>query len=165
MRYQLDFLLFVLLTMPLAGCISVNLGGPKNSVKAKVSFVPPQAPFESLSVSTSDYSWKSAKTGSAIGLISDCDPSADLSLETLRDEVVQALKESTIVKATQLTYQGRAALRSVVTGEVDGIKTHIDLMVFKKNGCSYTISLVAIPRNATEDTPQFDRFLDQLVAP
>ena len=60
---------------------------------------------------------------------------------------------------------GREALETEVEGKLDGVMTRIRALVFKKNGCTYTISHIGVPRTFEEDRGRFTEFLGNFQAP
>lgn len=58
-----------------------------------------------------------------------------------------------------ITIDGRAGLRTRLSGELDGITIELDLVVLKKDGCAYDLQLVAGPRTFARRLPDFERFL------
>lgn len=159
---------FFVLAAPLAlltACVSVSLEGKKSKRSEGVQFEAPRAPFKKLSTSTVDVAWKNSRTGSIISFLSECSIERDLRLEALRAEVIQGLSDEKILIEDHSMYAGRAALRSSVIGSVDGVESAVDLLVFKKDGCSYVLSLVSTPNLIQQDRVVFDQFLTGFQTP
>ncbi|HEY0710327.1 MAG TPA: hypothetical protein VGG33_26195, partial [Polyangia bacterium] len=59
----------------------------------------------------------------------------------------------------RLPIDGRAALRTRLQGSLDGVPIDLDLVVLKKDGCTYDLQLATSPRDFSARQPDFDRFL------
>jgi hypothetical protein len=64
-----------------------------------------------------------------------------------------------------MTFNGREALSNEVEGLVDGVRTRIHAVVFKKNNCLYTLSYIGVAPAYPKDHPHFDEFLRSFKAP
>ena len=54
---------------------------------------------------------------------------------------------------------GREALRTEVTAELDGVPIALDLVVLKKDGCLYDLQLAAAPATLSQRQPDFTNFV------
>ncbi len=151
-------LLCVLLS-GLAGCVSISLDPAKTKKSERMLLPDPPDDFVRLERKQIDAAWKNKKTGSIISVISECNPALDPRLEALRNEVIGDLSDETIASEQELEFLGRAALRSSITGKLDGVETAIELLVVKKDGCHYLLTLVSVPAHIGKDRPHFERFL------
>ncbi len=156
-------LLFGLLSA--VGCVSVSLA-PHEAKRAKdLQVTPPDRPFESINSRAGDAAWKNQNTGSIISYLSDCSDGSDPSLANLRDEILRGLENVKVQSEENLIYQNRKALRTYVLGEVDGITSSVDLLVLKKNSCSFVISFVSSPEGFQRDRQAFGLFLKRFEIP
>ena len=70
-----------------------------------------------------------------------------------------------IVSTENLQYNGREARQTISTGEVDGVPVQLALLIFKKNGCNYTLSYGGIQKQFTTELRQFEKFKTEFKAP
>lgn len=112
-----------------------------------------------MSSDQADHAWQSAQTGNTIAVLSECSEQKDPSLTTLEGETIQALNNYKVTNTEDFKFQDRAARRAQVEGAVDGIPVKMDLVIFKKNSCSYTITYVGRAAGFDKDRPAFEQFL------
>ena len=144
----------------LMGCVSVNLPAPSQR-KAQATYANPPVPFVKANVeSTADAVWRNPKNGNNISYFSQCDDKADPELESIRNELALGLHDYHVLSSNRFPYNGREALRSVIKGKVDGVETQMDVVVFKRNNCIYTLSLVGLAAKAQEDGKIFSQFVE-----
>jgi hypothetical protein len=157
--------ILLLCCLGVCSCVSVSLpkGEPRRSQDYRVK--DPGAPFVSHKAELVDRAWKNPANGSIISVVSECSETADPPLSTLRDDIVRSLSETQVESEKSLSYQAREALRSLVRGKVDGVESLVDLLVFKKNGCAYVLTLITTRPGLASDQPRFDRFLGGFEAP
>lgn len=94
--------------------------------------------------------------GGTIATNAQCPCRDDVPLHVLTNHLlfgVEAQKEHARVP---LTLDGRGALRTQLGGELDGVPIEMDLVVLKKDGCSYDLQLVAGPRQIDARRPDFE---------
>jgi hypothetical protein len=161
-RQWLGHFLFL---VSLCGCVSVSLSKGESRRSQSYTFKEPSKPFVSHTATQVDHAWKNPNSGSIVSVVSECSETADPELITLRNDIVGSLSYSKVETEQRLKYQAREALRSLVRGQVDGVESFIDILVFKKNGCSYILSLVTGPRELAVDQPHFEKFLSGFEAP
>ncbi|MES2963531.1 MAG: hypothetical protein V4760_06545 [Bdellovibrionota bacterium] len=153
------------LSLVFAGCVSVNIGGSKAERSKGVRVSAPSAPFTEIEGSRADGAWKNSSNGNSISYLSTCNDPADPSLETATNELFSDLKAMIVKKQATTTFSGREALDTEVDGKMEGIATRVRSVVFKKNGCLYTLSLVGVAAKFDEDRSKFDQFLTAFEAP
>lgn len=129
-----------------------------------VSFTAPADPFKKID-STADAAWKSKATGSTIAFSSACGESADLPIETVVAELTSAFDEEHGLSKDKVLFDGRESLQLKMNGKIDGVETRIEAIVYKKNKCTFTLSLVSLPQNIKTDAEHFARFRDGFHAP
>ncbi|MCG3172738.1 MAG: hypothetical protein GMKNLPBB_00893 [Myxococcota bacterium] len=88
-----------------------------------------------------------------------CDGMDDVSLDVLTNHLLFGVEERKELARQTLTLDGRAALRTQVSGMVDGVPVLLDLVVLKKDGCTYDMHLVAGDRDFPLRRPDFERFV------
>jgi hypothetical protein len=97
--------------------------------------------------------------GGTIAAGASCDRSDDAPLDVLTNHLLIGVEGRRDLAREELTLDGRAALRTRVEGRVDGVPVGFDLVVVRKDGCTYDLHLVAGPAAADARRPDFDRFL------
>ena len=148
-----------------SGCVSVNIGGSKTERSKGVRVTEPASPYREIEGSRADGAWKNPSNGNSISYFSTCNESTDPSLETATNELFADLKNLVIKRQATTEFNGREALDSEVEGKMEGILTRVRSIVFKKNGCLYTLSHVGIAAKFDEDRKTFDGFLQSFEAP
>lgn len=149
----------------LSSCVSVNIG-PKDGERSKgVRYAEPPPPYQSLRESQADGAWLNSRNGNSISYFSICNDPTDPPLEALSRDLFNELRELKELKRTVTVYNGREALNQEVEGKMDGILTRIHAVIFKKNSCTYTLSLIGVVRAFEEDRAVFEKFLREFHAP
>lgn len=151
----------------IAACVSVDIGGGGGTTKKAdgVIFTAPSKPFDKFDAAHVDQAWKNDKNGNSISYLSECSTVADPSLENIHRGLVSSIDNVAKVEKQVFQYNGREALRSTATGQVDGVSSKFDLVVFKKNGCTFILSYVATEANFDSNHKDFDKFLQNFKAP
>lgn len=101
--------------------------------------------------------WHNRDLAGIIQIHSSCTDHGDSSLDQYTDHLridwtaweVESQKEERLV--------GRAALRTVVVAELDGVKRKQELVVVKKNGCIFDIRYAAPPETFAQGQAAFGR--------
>jgi len=163
-RARLIFI-FAFIAMLQTHCVSVSLESKAPQKSRDVRYQSPPSAFQKFDASQVDAAWKNNATGGIISFVSECSSQNDLRLESLRNEVLQGLNEEKITKEQTTTYSGREALRSSLSGTVDGVASALELLIFKKDGCTYILNLVSTPKTLSTDLPHFEAFLQGFKAP
>jgi hypothetical protein len=148
----------------LNSCISVSLS-PKITKSERVSFKAPPLPFESISSPEADQAWQDRKAGNLISFLTACKDQADPSLETIEKDLLSSVDSIKILKSESEFFDGRESHKTLAQGTVDGIPTKIQILVFKKNNCSYSLSYVGVEKSFDQDLPIFNKFLESFKAP
>lgn len=146
------------------GCVSVSLkeSAPKKATGAK--FQNPAEPFQKIRITSGDATWKNKKSGSVISFLSDCDGEKESTLEEIRDDVIQGLSQSQILRERRFKMKDEEALRTSLLCQVDGTDTRIEVAVFNADGCSYVLTLVGRPLSFDSDAPTFEKFISEFEA-
>ena len=87
-----------------------------------------------------------------------CDGRADVSLDVLTNHLLFGIEERREISRIPFALDGRAALRTRLDGTVDGVPVALDLVVVKKDGCTYDLGLAAAPAVLSQRQPDFERF-------
>ncbi|MCB0412192.1 MAG: hypothetical protein KDD22_06670 [Bdellovibrionales bacterium] len=161
----LKTLLILTLGAFLCSCVSVNLGNSQGEKASGIKYSEPADPFDDQNLPYVDEAWTNPKTGNTISFLSDCNSSTDPSLKDLRDSTLSGLKSLNLQSSEEITYNGRAGLRSLATGSLDGVDSKVDLLVFKKNNCIYFLTYTGVPLQFNVDHMEFERFVKEFNAP
>jgi hypothetical protein len=81
--------------------------------------------------------------GGAILVNASCHGIKDLPLDVLTNQALFEVEGQREKSRDVMTLDGRAALRTRLSGSVDGVTVELDLVVMKKGRCTYDIQLVA----------------------
>ena len=149
----------------ITGCISLNIGpkGPEKSASAVAK--PPPSSYTELKGLRADGAWRNSKTGNTISYLSTCNDPADPSIEVATDEVLSGLGATKNLVQKKVEIEGREALDSEAEAHVEGIATKIRALIFKKNGCLYTLSLVGLAKSFESGEVDFEHFVKGFSAP
>lgn len=147
------------------GCVSINLGAQKPERSSDVQLDKPSAPFEELNNKRADGAWLNRENGNSISYHSSCNDPSDPSLEVITQELFADLKNLQTLSSETTSFDGREALRTEVEGELEGIPTQVHSLVFKKNGCIYTLSYAGLKKSFPSDFASFEQFLKGFRAP
>lgn len=158
-------LISILPAFALASCVTVNLGGQKTTTAQGVSYTQPKKPFEEIKLKDADQAWQNNDNGSTISFLSTCNDPADPALLAARSDFLASLTGLKIISETESEFNGREALSTVAEGRVDGVLTRVELMLFKKNNCLYTLSFVALEKNFNENHAAYGEFVQSFKAP
>lgn len=151
--------IFSLLVLLGAGCVSVNIKPSAPTRSSDYKLREPQAPFVKMTNEQADQAWQSSQSGNTIAVLSECSEQKDPSLLTLESETIQALTNYQVISSESFQFQDRGARRSLVEGTVDGIPVRMDVVVVKKNACSYTLTYMGRANGFEKDRSAFEQFL------
>ena len=155
----------ILIASLLSGCVSVELGSDKTQKATGVKYSPPPAPFQQSAGTNVDAIWRNSKNGNAISFMSDCADTSDPSLQSIEQGVLSGIYPYTYQSQKDLSFEGRAARRIQVIGQVDGVESTVDLLIFKRNSCIYILSYVGLAQVHSENEKQFGDFTEGFHAP
>lgn len=157
--------LIVIMFTVLSGCVSVELGSNKTQKAVGVKLSAPTAPFQKSTGDNVDAIWRNAGNANAISFISDCGDTSDPSLQSIEQGVLSGLYPYSYQSQKDLQFEGRAARRIQVEGQVDGVKSTVELLIFKRNSCIYILSYVGLAQHHSENQQQFEDFIQGFHAP
>jgi hypothetical protein len=158
-------LLFIIVMFTHVACVSVNLDGGKISKANGVKFSEPKSPFKKIDNPSVDSAWQNPSTGNTIAYLSECGNKGDITLAAMENENVSAISSAKVIRTALKEYNSREAKESTVEGIVDGIPVKMTLIVFKKNGCNYTLSFVGRKKYFEDDFNNFKFFKENFFAP
>lgn len=165
-RQKAKHLALALIFSSQAACVSVEL--PKKAPvtrNADVTYVAPGAPFVELKTEDLDRGWRNPRNGNSISFISECNSPVDPTLENIYAGIIKGVQNVESLRREKIHYNGREALRAVAIGDVDGVSSKIDFLIFKKNGCNYVLTYVALVSTFEQNTADFEKFVAGFKAP
>jgi hypothetical protein len=153
--------LLFLINLLFSGCVSVKLATEEQerAQANKINFQDPISPFTKTDLSQADKAWQSPKTGNSISYFSDC-KSSSLPLKAIRTNIFTGVESLKILDEGVATYNAREALRSIVIGKMEGVPIKINLIIFKKNMCTYSLSYVALLDQYDRELSSFNKFVE-----
>ena len=97
--------------------------------------------------------------GGTIAANVTCDKSDDVPLDVLTNHLLFGIEERREEARVPLTVDGRGALQTRLGGKLDGVTVALELVVLKKDGCTYDLLLIAKPSTVGAREPEFRRFV------
>jgi len=149
----------------LNGCISVALPNGKATKAQNLIYAEPGRPFVRIQNSSVDRAWQNSTNGNTIGFLSECNSGIDLDLQVMTSEALHAMTRSEIVEQKELLFAERQGLRTVAIGDLDGVAVQMEILILKKNNCSFSLSYVGRRHHFAENRALFEQFLSGFQIP
>ncbi len=154
-----------ILFFPLTGCVSLDFKKVSGLKSQEAKWVNPSPPFQKVETEQLDQKWSNKKNGNIISFLSDCENPTDPSLENIFKGITSEIENTAIIHSGEVDYNARKALHSVVEGQVDGVATRFELMIFKKNNCTYILTYAAAAGSFSENQRDFANFVKGFKVP
>lgn len=150
-----------------SACVSVKLSTANSGTKRAegVQYVEPAKPFAKNENPDVDASWQNSKNGNMISFLSDCKDPSDPPLDNIVAGVVAGVSELKIESREVIEIQGREGRRVLATGNVDGVPSAIDLLVFKRNFCIYILTYAGVKNSFPANRDEFTKFVQGFKSP
>lgn len=160
-------LVFISLFFSLTSCVSVKIAGTDSTLSKfdQAHFTEPQIPFQKKSIPSGDFSWVSRNTGNIISYLSECSKIKDIDLKSLEADAVSSLENPIVEQSIVQDFNNRKAIFSKIIGEIDGVKLFLELVIFKKNNCSFTLSYTGKVGKQSEESSHFTSFYKSFQVP
>lgn len=158
------FIVYIFLHFTI-GCVSIQMPPNKGIKATEIEFVAPAEPFTEIKSESMDRAWLSSKTANTISFISDCNNPSDPSLEQIQNETWAVMTKLNVVDSKNFIYNGREAISTTAIGEVDGVPVQMQVLVFKKNNCSYTLNYGGVSKYFDSEIEYFNSFIKKFKAP
>lgn len=84
----------------------------------------------------------------------------DVPLPALAAHLFLRFTERVIEEEALVPFDGREALRTVMSARLDGVPMRFEAVVLKKDGCVYDLVLMGAPGRFDGARPAFDRFVE-----
>ncbi len=146
------------LALTLGGCVSLNFGGAKIIKSNEVKFKEPVKPFREVKTAAQDHTWRNELNGNTISYLSECNDPSDPSLEQIATGITGEIDDAQKIESSEVDFNSRPALHSIVDGKVDGIATRFELMILKKNSCIYVLTYAAVTSDFAASQKDFIAF-------
>lgn len=159
------FLPAIIILPFLSNCVSVKLSPAEKKSSLTATFSPPGLPFSKAESEYVDHSWQSSKNGNNISYISDCDTSSDPTLQNLLNNLTHEIENLKTLKSELINYNSREALRTRLSGNVDGIQTQFEILIFKKDRCTYILNYAARESAFNDNLNDFNLFVKDFTVP
>lgn len=117
------------------------------------------APWRRVQIGNGPLAFHHAE-GGAILAHATCEPRGDLSLNVLTNHLLFGIEQRQERPRTPLSLDGRQALRTRLVGTMDGVPIELDLVVLKKDGCTYDLQLASSPQVFALRQRDFERFFE-----
>ena len=145
------------LVLLLLGCAPtghfVNQVYRRGGVTYRLGVLPP--PWQRIGLRGPDLVFRHPE-GGTIAISAQCPCRDDVPLHVLTNHLLFGVEAQKEHAREPLTLDGRGALRTQLGGELDGVPIEMDLVVLKKDGCSYDLQLVASPQHIAARRPDFE---------
>lgn len=99
--------------------------------------------------------WIRPEIRGVIEVRAQCDEQGDSNLLQFTDHLRIDWTDWKILSQTDQRLVDRAALRTVVTGQLDGVPMQLELWVVKRAGCLFDLRYAADPDRFAQGQPQF----------
>jgi hypothetical protein len=101
--------------------------------------------------------WLNDELGAVIHIHSQCEEQGDSSLHEYTDHLRIDWTGWEILKQNDERLAGRAALRTVVDADLDGVKRRNEFVIVKKNGCLFDLQYSAPPEHFAAGQADFEQ--------
>jgi hypothetical protein len=109
--------------------------------------------------------WRSDPAGAIIQARAQCEEHGDSDLASFTDHLRIDTSAWKIVSEEGGRLLGRDSLRTRVHAGLDGVPVHMEIVVVKKSGCLFDVTLLAVPDRFEASLPAFERVVGGLEFP
>lgn len=158
--------LFAVLALPSVGCRGWRNAGdtfyghrvPKKRARRETtySFGQPGGQWRPLrDVDDVQVAWIRREIVGVIELHAQCDEQGDSNLYQYTDHLRIDWTDWQVESQSERTLVGRAALRTIATGRLDGVQMKLEMWVVKRAGCLFDLHYAAPPDTFAQGQSQF----------
>jgi hypothetical protein len=147
------------------GCVSVKIGGSVPQKSQDMKYRSPTGKFEEVKSNEVDHSWRNTQNGNTISILSECGDPTDPSLEQIQTGIISEIEHSQVLELHHIDYNARDGVHSLLEGRVDGVPTRFELVIFKKNNCTYVLSYAAVAKSFGDNQRDFESFVKGFKVP
>ncbi len=130
-----------------------------------MKFQRPPRTFKNLHSLDVDDSWREKQNGNTISVLSECHDSPNPSLEQIQSGVISEITDAQPLETEQITFNNRDAIHSIIDGNVDGIATRFELVIFKKDDCTFILTYAGVAKAFGNNQRDFERFVKEFRVP
>lgn len=154
------FLLLLIVTISSCSFLSSPDKGIK-SEELEISFK--HKDWQRIEADMADDAYKNTKNGNILIINSLCRKYDRTTLEQLTDNILAGLSDSSIIDRKSSNLFKRSSLRTIASGTLDGVKTHMIIEVVKKDRCIYDIVLITSDKKiASAHINDFEQLLNTM---
>ncbi len=133
-------------------------------VAFRVGPVPPT--WHRIEVSETRLAFRDDQAQSLVAVGGRCNRDGDdVPLEALTHHLFLHFTDRSVGSQEHFNLDGREALRTEISAELDGVPRSFVIVVLKKDGCVYDFMLITPPGALDRSRPEFDRFVTGFSAP
>ena len=145
----------------LAGCSTGGTFGDNIYRDQQTAFRVGEIPasWHRFNLSGADLTFRN-DSGGTILVNGICQGIKDVPLDVLTNQALFGVQDKVVLSRDPMTLDGRDALRTRLTGTMDGVPVELELVVLKKNDCTYDLQLVSGPGVFASLAPAFRQFVD-----
>lgn len=159
----------LLISVAFNSCVSIDISKTNQVRDNNIKLQAPDKPYQVVPLSSVDGAWRNTETGDSISYITECDNTADPSLDSIHKGILHGIENLRIVSSEYKKYNSRHALFTKVNGELDGIETQMQFVIFKKNQCIYVLTNISYMKSenpsGTTSPRDFQMFLEKFEVP
>lgn len=163
--FSTHFFLLPAMFLSLSSCVSLPFEKPNIKKSENIIFQKPQEPFVEIKSKNFDNAWLSKSSGNTISFLSECNNPIDPTIDQIEQDSISGINQIEIIQSDTLTFNQRETKNTTIRGKIDGISIKMQLIVFKKNNCSYTILYGGIETVFDSEYSIFKHFLDTFKVP
>lgn len=83
----------------------------------------------------------------------------------MQADAISVLEEKHSDTTTPVLFNGRQGLMIFSEGFVDGVPIKMQVLVFKRNACNYTLTYAGVAKNFSQEVSHFEQFLKSFTTP
>ena len=140
-------------------CVSSLLKDAPPTFSKEIKLNEPSLPFQKMDTSVYP-SWKNAKSGNVISIISECAQHSVYKLSSLHQIIEGSLDNINVIKEESVSLQDRPAFSRAINANLDGQQIEVLSISFKRKSCGYVASLSGKRGNLSNDKAAFEQFIN-----
>lgn len=158
-RHFISKIFLTVFFLPLCSCVSVKIASEGPTKSKDILLTAPNNDFEKIKTEGSDVTWLNRKNGNSISYYSECNLANDISLQSIQNESFSALSDVNILNTQNVIYNDRDSLQTDADAAIDGVPIKISVVIFKKNGCNYTLTYAGRKEKFALNQTEFKKFV------
>jgi hypothetical protein len=113
-----------------------------------------------VDISHAALAFRDERDGASIVLNGRCGVDGeDVPLEALTQHLFLRFTERETIDQRVVPFDGREAMRTIITAKLDGVPMKFEVWVLKKDGCVYDLDFMAAPPHFARGAEDFERFV------